>query len=159
MERCFRAEADKLAGVRMDRSWLYKEPPISSTCLNIMHTICFYHSVTQSSPTSEKIQAFKKIAVPPVCNPQGSFAPPPPPEGSTPFQTNKMKFSLCTHLYGFLSQNLYFIVSMQEEVDSGRGPKPKAREAGSQRAAGDTMDGTSKDGGRDLMKLPLQILS
>ena len=33
-----------------------------------MHTICFYHSVTQSSPTSEKIQAFKKIAVPPVCN-------------------------------------------------------------------------------------------
>ena len=33
MERCFRAEADKLAGVRMDRSWLYKEPPISSTCL------------------------------------------------------------------------------------------------------------------------------
>ena len=77
MERCFRAEADKLAGVRMDRSWLYKEPPISSTCLNIMHTICFYHSVTQSSPTSEKIQAFKKIAVPPVCNPQGSFAPPP----------------------------------------------------------------------------------
>ena len=34
MERCFRAEADKLAGVRMDRSWLYKEPPISSTCLN-----------------------------------------------------------------------------------------------------------------------------
>ena len=48
---------------------------------------------------------------------------------------------------------------MQEEVESGRGPKPKARGTGSQRAAGDTMDGTSKDGGRDLMKPPLQILS
>ena len=48
---------------------------------------------------------------------------------------------------------------MQEEVEGGRGPKPKARETGSQRAAGDTMDGTSKDGGRDLMKPPLQMLS
>ena len=70
MERCFRAEADKLAGVRMDRSWLYKEPPISSTCLNIMHTICVYNSVTQSSPISKKNPSFQKIAVLSVCNPQ-----------------------------------------------------------------------------------------
>ena len=51
---------------------------------------------------------------------------------------------------------------MQEEVEGGRGPKPKARETGSQRAAGDTQitkDGTLKDGGRDLMKPPLQMLS
>ena len=57
---------------------------------------------------------------------------------------------------------MYFIVSMQEEVEGGRGPKPKARETGSQRAAGDTQitkDGTLKDGGRDLMKPPLQMLS
>lgn len=51
---------------------------------------------------------------------------------------------------------------MQEEVEGGRGPKPKARETGSQRAAGDTQitkDGTLKDGGRDLMQPPLQMLS
>ena len=48
---------------------------------------------------------------------------------------------------------------MQEEVKGGRGPKPKARETGSQRASGDTMVGTSKDGARDLMKPPLQMLS
>ena len=51
---------------------------------------------------------------------------------------------------------------MQEEVEGGRGPKPKARETGSQRAAGNTQitkDGTLKDGGRDLMKPPLQMLS
>ena len=51
---------------------------------------------------------------------------------------------------------------MQEEVEGGRGPKPKARETGSQRAAGDTQitkKWTSKDGGRDLMKPPLQMLS
>ena len=57
---------------------------------------------------------------------------------------------------------MYFIVSMQEEVEGGRGPKPKARETGSQRAAGDTQitkDGTLKEGDRDLMKPPLQMLS
>ena len=116
MERCFRAEADKLAGVRMDRSWLYKEPPISSTCLNIMHTICVYHSVTQSSPTSKKIQAFKKSPCP-LCAIHSEVLPPPPrppPERRNPFQTDKIKFGLCTHLYGFLSQNMYFIVTMQE---------------------------------------------
>ena len=51
---------------------------------------------------------------------------------------------------------------MQEEVEGGRGPKPKARETGSQRAAGDTQitkDGTLRDGGRVVMLPPLQMLS